>query len=92
MQLLLLLPNAGANKFEVRGEKSDRVVVEPDENNAAVLSDERFSPVKKEANDEVHVAPDLPEESHLSVNQCSKLKTDTATKFNKENQRSVWLK
>ena len=87
-----MLPNAGANKFEVRGEKSDRVVVEPDENNAAVLSDERFSPVKKEANDEVHVAPDLPEESHLSVNQCSKLKTDTATKFNKENQRSVWLK
>ena len=79
-----MLPNAGANKFEVRGVK---VVIEPDENNAAVLSDERFSPVKKEANNEVHVAPDLPEESHLSVNQCSKLKTDSATKFNKEKTR-----
>ena len=82
-----MLPNAGANKFKVRGEKSDRVVVEPDENNAAVLSDERFSPVKKEANDEVHVAPDLPEESHLSVDQCSNLKTDSATKFNIEETR-----
>eukprot|EP00731_Ephydatia_muelleri_P013255 Em0007g565a len=40
---------SGANKFEVRGEKS---VVEPDEINTAVLSDERFSPVKKEANEE----------------------------------------
>ena len=76
-----MLPNAGANKFEVRGEKS---VVEPDEINAAVLSDECFSPVKQEANDEVHVAPDLPKESHLSVDQCSKLKTDSATKFNIE--------
>ena len=82
-----LLPNAGANKFEVRGEKSDQVVVEPDENNAAVLSDERFSPAKQEANDEVHVAPDLLEESHLSVDQCSKLKTDSAKKFNIEKTR-----
>ena len=81
MQLHL---NAGANKFEVRGEKS---VVEPDEINAAVLSDERFSPVKKEANDEVHVAPDLPKESHLYVDQCTKLKTDSATKFNIEETR-----
>ncbi|KAL5506333.1 hypothetical protein EMCRGX_G007951 [Ephydatia muelleri] len=59
-------------------------VVEPDENNAAVLSDECFSSVKKEANDEVHVVPDLPEESHLSVDQSSKLKTDSATKLNIE--------
>ena len=46
-----------------------------------------FLLLKKEANDEVHVAPDLPEESHLSVNQCSKLKTDSATNFNKEKTR-----
>ena len=74
MQLLLLLPNAGANKFEVTGEKSDQVVVDPDESNAAVLSNEHFSPVKKEANDEVHVAPDLPEESHLSVVNAQSLR------------------
>ena len=83
-----MLPNAGANKFEVRGEKSDQVVIEPDQNNAAVLSDERFSPVKKEANDEILVAPGLPEESHLSVDQCSNLKTDSAKKFNIDETRN----
>ena len=73
MQLLLLLPNADANKFEVSCEKSDQVAVEPDETNAAVLSAERFSPVKQEANDEVHVAPDLPEECHALIG-CPMLK------------------
>ena len=46
-----------------------------------------FLLLTKRAIDEVHVAPDLPEESHLSVDQCSELKTDSATKFNIEETR-----